>query len=215
MAQSVARRSHNPKVVSSILTGRISLIVSLVVLGWVVLRRGKPCWARMLRASGAVTDAKRRWHVRASPPKVNRDQNDNCSAPDCPHAPWVRLHRFTDGVGIPWRRPPPAHARPRCRNARSLRSALQGKGGPSIPTDPPAGGQPQIASRRSDVSMHSPSGSRRRPDAEGRASQVSAHLAKFWASAPSPWAWQKPMGRPRRHQLANGLVSDTARACSR
>ena len=33
IAQLVARRSHNPKVVSSILTGRISLILRVIVLG--------------------------------------------------------------------------------------------------------------------------------------------------------------------------------------
>ena len=33
IAQLVARRSHNPKVVSSILTGRIFLVVRVTVLG--------------------------------------------------------------------------------------------------------------------------------------------------------------------------------------
>ena len=66
----------------------------------------------------------------------------------------------------------------------------QGKRGPSIPTDPPAGGQPQIASCRSGVSMHSPSGSGHTRGAERWASQIPAHLAKFWASPPNLWAWQ-------------------------
>ena len=42
IAQLVARRSHNPKVVSSILTGRTSLIVRLNLLGLVARRVGKP-----------------------------------------------------------------------------------------------------------------------------------------------------------------------------
>ena len=173
IAQLVARRSHNPKVVSSILTGRISLVVMVIVLGWGVLGRGLPWWARMLRASGAATEAERIWRVRALHLKANRNHNVRCSSPDCPA--WVP-NQCQYAVAPPI--PPHTHTLAAEMVGRH-ENAPQAKGGLSILTAPPAGGQPQIASRRSGMSTRSPSGSGRTPDADGWASKTSAHLAQF------------------------------------